>query len=214
MLLIYSPLLRYNSISDQLFYLSHRFKSQNGNMAYPGKLMMNSVTGHQYKFIQTSRDTAGELLEMEVTYKAHLKEPPPHYHPYQSEEFTILSGELTVNKNGKTEVYKSGDQFRIPANEIHSMWNDSHQPAIVNWKITPALNSEYLFETTVGLANEGKTNTEGLPSLLQLAVMLPYFESVFRTVKPPYAWQKIIFNLLAPIARMKGYEPFYKKYIN
>ena len=61
MLLIYSPLLRYNSISDQLFYLSHRFKSQNGNMAYPGKLMMNSVTGHQYKFIQTSSDTAGEL---------------------------------------------------------------------------------------------------------------------------------------------------------
>ena len=114
----------------------------------------------------------------------------------------------------KPKYIKSADQFRITANEIHSMWNDSDQPAIANWKITPALNSQYLFETTVGLANEGKTNTEGLPSLLQLAVMLPYFASVFRTVKPPYAWQKAIFNLLAPIARMKGYEPFYKKYIH
>ncbi len=183
-------------------------------MAYKGKLMMNSVTGHQYKFIQTSGDTDGKLLEMEVTYKAHLKAPPPHYHPYQSEEFTILSGVLTVRMYGKTKSYKSGDRFLVPTNEIHSMWNESDKPTLVNWKVTPALNSEQLFETTVGLANDGKTNSEGSPSLLQLAVTLPYFAHVFRTVRPPYSLQRMIFALLTPIARAKGYHPFYKKYID
>lgn len=183
-------------------------------MAYKGKLMMNSITGHQYKFIQTSGDTEGKLLEMEVTYKAHLKEPPPHYHPQQSEEFTILSGQLVVRMKGKTRSYKPGERFLVPANEVHSMWNESAQPATVNWKVTPALNSEQLFETTTGLANDGKTNTDGLPSLLQLAVTLPYFSNVFRTVKPPYGIQRIVFTLLGPIARLKGYQPYYKKYIN
>lgn len=39
-------------------------------MAYKGKTIFNSKTKIETKFLQTSKDTNGQLLEMETTYPA------------------------------------------------------------------------------------------------------------------------------------------------
>lgn len=183
-------------------------------MAIVGKTITNLKTGQSYHFIQTARSSGGSLLEMESVYGPFSTEPPLHAHPYQEEYFKILSGEITVRLGDNIKTLKEGDELYIPPKANHAMWNTTDKPAAVNWKVMPALNSEYLFETITGLANDNKTGTGGKPSLLQLVLTANKFSDVFRSAKPPFIIQKMIFYLLTPFAYLAGKKPVYKKYID
>ena len=60
-----------------------------------------------------------------------------------------------------------------------------------------------------GLAQDGKLNEKGLPSLWQIAVTVPYFGDEIRLTNPPWALQRVLFGLLSPVGRMLGYRPEY-----
>ncbi|MBI1224827.1 MAG: cupin domain-containing protein [Bacteroidetes bacterium] len=171
------------------------------------KTIFNSKTGHRYELIRTPEETKGELLEMRAFYPPNSSEPPAHFHPLQTEVFKILSGELTVRKEGKVKKYKAGEGFTVPPNMVHSMWNDTGEETAVQWNISPALNSVQFFETLANLANAGKTNERGKPSLLQAAMMMQYFSPEMQLAKPPRWVQKPVFGLLASIAGLLGYRP-------
>ncbi len=49
----------------------------------------------------------------------------------------------------------------------------------------PALKIDRFFESYFGLGQDGKLNEEGMLSLLQLAVLVPYFGEEIRLVRPP-----------------------------
>ncbi len=55
---------------------------------------------------------------------------------------------------------KAGDRLHIPAKTPHAMWNNGPAIAVTNWQVRPALNMEHFFETTIGLAADGKTNAQ------------------------------------------------------
>ena len=183
-------------------------------MAFQNKIIRNSKTGQDIRFLQTAKETNGELLEMESTFSEYSKEPAPHYHPYQEENFTVLSGELTIRMNGELKVLKQGESIHIPRNKAHSMWNNSPVKTVVNWKVQPAMNTDQLLETATGLANNGKTNNNGMPNILQVALMANKFSDVFRLASPPFALQKIVFSILSPLAYVCGYRSSYKEYID
>lgn len=183
-------------------------------MAYKGKRISNPVTGQDLLFLQTATDTAGRLLEIESTYHAASKEPVAHYHPNQDEDFTVLQGVLTVRLNGTLRELKAGDALHIPKTAVHSMWNASAEKTVVNWKVRPALDTEHLLETGTGLAADGKLLQNGQPPLLQVALLAQRFSPVFRLAKPPILLQKILFALLAPVARLRGYHAVYQKYLD
>lgn len=183
-------------------------------MAYKNKTICNPKTRQDIKFLQTGKDTDGKLLEMEATYNEHSKEPTAHYHPYQVEDFTVLLGELTVRIDGQLKVLKQGDKLNIPINKGHSMWNNSDNKTVVNWKVQPAMDTENLLETATGLANDGKTNDDGMPNILQVALMANKYADVFRLSIPPFVAQKILFIILTPFAYMFGHKPTYKKYLD
>lgn len=183
-------------------------------MAYQNKILRNPKTQQEIRFLQTAKDTGGQLLEMESTYNLHSPEPPPHYHPYQAEDFIIVSGEMTVRINGQVRVLKQGDTLHVPANTVHSMWNDTGQKAVVNWKVRPALDTEHFFETFTGLAIDGKTNDTGMPPFLQVALLVNKYDRVFRLAKPPFPVQKILFSLVTPFAYLKGYKSSYPEYLD
>jgi quercetin dioxygenase-like cupin family protein len=183
-------------------------------MAYKNKVINNSKTGQSIWFMQTAKDTDGKLLEMESTFAPHSKEPPPHYHPLQDEDFKVIKGTITVKINEEQKNLKQGDQLHIPANTVHSMWNASEEITIVNWKVQPALNTEALFETVTGLANDGKTNENGLPGFLQAALLMNKYSAVYRPASPSYVIQKIVFGLAAPVAWLFGLKAVYNKYLD
>jgi quercetin dioxygenase-like cupin family protein len=175
-------------------------------MAIKGKEIKNEKTGQRIKFIQTTADTSGSYLEMIATYENKSLEPPTHYHPRQEEYIEIISGEVTVRMNGELEVLGAGHQLCIAKNTSHAMWNNNIEPAVVRWKVVPALETERFLETVTGLANEGKTGPDGKPGLLQIALTAKRFSHVFRLDRPPYFLQSILFSLLTPIAYIFGYD--------
>ncbi len=177
-------------------------------------MISNPGSGQTIRFIQTGRDTGGRLLEMESVYSSHSKEPVAHYHPQQEEEFTVEEGTISVRLNGELRILQQGEQLVIPANTVHSMWNHSDQQSRVNWKVRPALDTEYLLETGMGLAADGKVNENGLPSVLQTALLMFRYKQVYRLAKIPYVIQLILFGILSPFAKLVGYRSVYKKYID
>ncbi len=183
-------------------------------MAYPGKKISNRQSGQSILFLQTAKDTEGQLLEMETVYSPLSNEPAPHFHPYQDELFTVVSGELTVRINGSTTTLTPGQQIKIPRNTIHSMWNHSSRLTVVNWKVMPALETEEFLENAMGLAHDGKINNNGMPTLLQVALMAKRYEAEFRLAKPSLLVQKLLFTVLQPFALLAGLKPSYKKYID
>jgi quercetin dioxygenase-like cupin family protein len=182
-------------------------------MAYTNKIVINSVTGQRIKFLKTGKDTGGKLLEIESTYRPHSKEPPLHYHPYQEEDFVIMKGQMTVRLGSKILLLSEGNTLHVPANTVHSMWNNSASPAVINWRIQPALNTEYFLETANGLASD-KKRRKRINSLLQRSLIANKYSKVFRLSRPSFVVQKIFFILLTPIALLIGYRASYKKYFD
>jgi quercetin dioxygenase-like cupin family protein len=183
-------------------------------MAYKNKIIHNVKTGQDICFLKTSKDTNGTLLEMEAIFSAHSREPVAHYHPSQEEDFTVLAGELTVRINGQLKVLQAGDRLHIAPNEVHAMWNNADEKTMVNWEVRPAINTEYFIETLTGLAADNKTDEDGIPGILQIALTANKFSNVFRMAKPSYTVQKIVFKLLTPFAYLAGYKPTYKQYLD
>ncbi|MBA2713164.1 MAG: cupin domain-containing protein [Rubrobacteraceae bacterium] len=134
---------------------------------------------------------------------------PEHVHPFQESGFEIISGSLRLRVAGEEQSLRAGESTTIPANTPHYFWNDGGEEAhSIQW-FRPALKIDRFFESFFGLAQDGKLNDKGLPSLLQLAVSVPYFGDEIRLTSPPWPVQRATFGLLGPLGRMLGYEAEY-----
>ena len=66
-----------------------------------------------------------------------------------------------------------------------------------------------MIETLFGLAQQGHADAKGMPHPLQLALFATEFSDVLEFRKPPPAVQRMIFGVLTPIARRRGYRATY-----
>ncbi len=60
-------------------------------MAHQGDIIENRVTGERVTFLQTSKDTSGELLQLDWTLKPNGFLPGAHTHLHQEERESISS---------------------------------------------------------------------------------------------------------------------------
>jgi mannose-6-phosphate isomerase-like protein (cupin superfamily) len=183
-------------------------------MAIANKVIHNPATGQTIRFHKTSRETDGALLEMESIFNPFSKEPPPHYHPFQKEHFIVLEGRIHMRVNGAVTELIKGAEIEIPANAIHSMWNPFTKKAKLAWKVEPAMNTEYLLETGMGLAANGRVGKKGTPAFLQSILLLKYYRNVYRLAKPSYFIQRLLVIVLSPLAWLVGYKAVYKQYLD
>ncbi len=183
-------------------------------MAYPGKQIHNPITRQSIQFLKTAQDTGGQLLEMVTTYDSHSAPPSAHYHPYQEEDFVVLEGQVTVQIGKENKVLNAGDTLHIPRNTVHAMWNAGDEKAVVNWQVRPAMDTEYLLETGMGLAAAGKTDQRGRLHRMQAIMTGARFASVYRLPQPPYWEQLILFTLIRPIAWLRGFRATYPEYLD
>lgn len=171
--------------------------------------MENPGSGQRLIFRKTAQDTGGELLEVESVYtKPTSSRPPVHYHPRQEERFEVLSGRLNILVDGQERTLEEGEILIVPPGVPHEMWAPE-AGARVNWQTRPALKTEAFFETVWGLAKDGKVNDKGVPNLLQLALIAREYEDEFRLASPPWAVQRALFGLLAPVGKLLGYHVRY-----
>jgi mannose-6-phosphate isomerase-like protein (cupin superfamily) len=174
--------------------------SKGGRMAKAGSKVLDSE-GYGLIFRQTSRDTNGELLEMDAFYRPQGKLPPPHHHPAQEEHFEVLDGVFRVHLGDEIRDVHPGDTFIVPMGVTHAMHNIAAEKGHLRWQTRPALNSEGFFEAVWTMETADHPAKRGIGQLLRLAVI---FEEYDNEVRLSNKVQRTVLKILAVFAKMVG----------
>jgi quercetin dioxygenase-like cupin family protein len=186
-------------------------------VAKAGDIIENPVTGERIIFLETTQETNGELLRFEDVLPPGFF-LPEHFHPHQEERHEVLSGTLRGRVGGQERDYAEGEKVVGPAGVPHAWRNlssEEEELRIIS-EIRPPLAFETIFETTFGLARDGKTTKQGIPkNPLQLAVLVDEMRGMFYYSRVPVAVQEAFLALLAVVAsvgRLLGYKARYPEY--
>jgi len=181
-------------------------------MATAGEEIYNPVQQDRVVYQMTARDTGGASLRLEL-FVSPRGGNPLHVHPRQEEYFKALSGTLGVQVGEERRSLGEGEEAVVAPGTPHRWWNDTDEEAHVLVELRPALNTETFFETVYGLARDGKTDEDGVPSLLQQAVTLTGInKGEIYLAWPPIPVQKVFLAALAPVGRLLGYRDHYPRY--
>jgi quercetin dioxygenase-like cupin family protein len=171
-------------------------------MAHEGQEIVNPRTGQRMRFVELRP----ERLLLESFSPASREREPEHIHPKQESGAEVVSGTLTFQVDGDVRRVRAGETIVIPAGARHAFWNDG--PGEAHWVgyFTPALEIASFFETLFALAQRGELDDKGMPSPMQLAVLVPEFGDEIRPTRPPWPVLRAVASTLAPIARRRGHR--------
>ena len=174
-------------------------------MAHTGQTLENPASGERITFRQTSANTGGELLAIDLELPANRRVPGgQHIHPKQEERFEVVEGTMRFRMGRKRVVAGPGEVVVVPPGQKHDFANVGDDDALVRVEVRPALKMEQLFETAVGLAEQGRTMLGGIPRPLDLALFTQEFEDEVQGAFPPRWLQRIVLAPLAWLARRRG----------
>ncbi|MDO1444735.1 cupin domain-containing protein [Rhodocytophaga aerolata] len=162
------------------------------------EVLHNPHTGDKLIFLQDAASTGGTFLEVEAIYQPSKEFAPEHFHPFQQEEFTVLSGKLMTNINGTIREYTAGESFTIPAGTPHGMYNAGTEEARFRWKISPAFGTELFFKKVYQAANQPKQ-----PGLADMLWIIKDFQKEIVFTKIPPRLQPFIFRFILPLLRKR-----------
>lgn len=173
-------------------------------MAYTGQVVENPVSGERITFRETAADTNGELVAIDLELPPDGHVPAMHVHPIQEERFEVTSGTMRFRRGREKVIAKPGELVVVPPGVRHDFANAGDDRAHLRVEIRPALKMEQLFETTVALAEEGRTLGNGLPKPLELALFTREFEREVQAPFPPPSLVRILLAPLAWLAKKRG----------
>jgi quercetin dioxygenase-like cupin family protein len=182
-------------------------------MSKAGDVYENPVTGERAVVRVGTDETGGELLVVDLYVRPGGAVIGEHHHPAVEERFTALRGQISFRVAGQAGVAEPGRTLLVPGGVSHSWWNASPEEAVVRIEVRPAARFEAMIVNAFGLAQDGRVDRRGMPGLLQLALFAREFDDVMRFTSPPRWAQRILFGLLAPLARLLGYRGSYPEYL-
>ena len=159
----------------------------------------NAKTGQRLLFIRPIDFGPKETLHIRATYPAFSVEPPVHFHPKQTEYFSVLEGQLNVRINNQIHIVKTGGVVTVLPNQHHSMWNSSDKEAVVDWRVEPAMQTESFLRMMTKVANGPGVNQLGMPNPLKSLYILSMFSDTIRLPGVPDAAAQILNVLLSPV---------------
>jgi quercetin dioxygenase-like cupin family protein len=90
-------------------------------MIRTGDVLHNPVTGELIRFVKAAADTNAEYVVVDVVVEPNGCVAAAHCHPYQTETFEVLEGEVTFKVGGKRIVAKAGETLAVaPAQRTSS----------------------------------------------------------------------------------------------
>lgn len=191
-------------------------------MLKAGDVIENPVMGLRVLFCKTARDTNGAFVEVEYFNKPFTGKgaAPAHLHPTMTERFEILRGTARYRLGKEEREAQADDMLIFPRGVPHlHPWNSSadelhmRQTTIPDQPDITALEaSTQSILTLFGLARDGKVSKNGLPNLLQLAVIVHSVMPYAYLDGMPIHMQEIVFGSLAAVGRLLGYRASYPRY--
>jgi mannose-6-phosphate isomerase-like protein (cupin superfamily) len=176
------------------------------------KTVNNPAIGHSVTFLQTADQTNGDLLQILYAVAKPETKPaiPPHIHLHCSERFEVVEGCLGIILDGEQQSLGPGEEVHIPPRSAHTFWNAGEGQLRFITDVRPPGKLQTYWETVFGLAQDGKVNENGIPNLLQLAVLAPIADSYPPNV--PLPLMKLVILALGGIGRLLGYRERYPQY--
>jgi quercetin dioxygenase-like cupin family protein len=179
-----------------------------------GEVYENPATGIRAVIQVGTEETEGERVVVDLYVRKCGAGSVLHMHPVIHERLTVVSGRVGLALNGVISIAEVGSTIEIPPGQAHRWWNAGIYEAQVRMDIQPAARFEDLMRNLIGLAQDGKTDTTGMPNLLQLALLAREFKDVIRFLKPSRFVQEVFFSMLVPLARLLGYKGSYSTYLS
>lgn len=180
-----------------------------------GEVYYNPRCAETVVIRQPAAVTGGQRTIMDVYARPGGAVLGEHVHPFSEERFTLVRGRLRFSIGGRAVTLdEPGQSILIQPGIKHRWWNSSGTESyhICEVRNNSARWEELVLRQLFGLAQEGKTNPEGMPRLLQQAVTTLEYADVVRFTKVSWLLQSAAFRILAPLARSLGYRGCYAAY--
>jgi hypothetical protein len=175
-------------------------------MAYKDECIYNPVTGERIMFLQTAEDSDGGLLQILLNSKPNNYIGPSLIHPIQEVRLLVRSGTMRIKVNEEEQQLSIGQEHVVPRSTPYTWWNGGNDELVTLIEFKPALQTEDYYTSLFALAKAGKTNQQGVPNLLQTAVMARKYRYEVFLAKPSVATQKLLLNSIAWLGMLLGYH--------
>lgn len=178
------------------------------------RTIYNPIIGDKVTFLETSEETGGERVTVEVELAPGGKNGL-HYHTTYREHFEVIKGELGLQAGKEILYLRRGGTADVALYVRHLFFNPSKkEPVTFRVTISPAGGFEDTLRIAYGLAADGRVDKKGIPlKFSHLAVLLDIGETYLPFM--PYWFQHRLFRYLGKRARRKGVmkelEPYFKR---
>jgi len=164
-------------------------------------------SGESYVRMEVTLHPGTDTADADLAHHRTLFDiPDRHVHPKQEERFEVIRGEYAIERDGTEHRLTPGDELVVPAGTPHTQRNPTDDPIRVAHEHRPPLNSPAIYESFHALAQTGRTDDEGMPGLLQTAVVVDEYPDHTYRPSPAVPVQKALFGVLAAVGRLAGYE--------
>jgi quercetin dioxygenase-like cupin family protein len=180
-----------------------------GDMVERGAVLRNAFNGETFIFCHPLDDPKVAAFDIVLEQGGSGgADALVHIHPLADETFIVKSGRLKVVIAGKAQVLEPGQSAIVPRGVAHYFVNANAGPTEATVKLEPAQQHLRFF------ANFGRVTAKwpnwfskkGAPHFLLIALTFNAYRDHLYVAGPPVFLQKLIFALLAPIARLRGYR--------
>jgi quercetin dioxygenase-like cupin family protein len=180
-----------------------------------GDVIWNPLTGEKAMIVESAGQTGGARLVADVAVEAGGFVPGgEHVHDHLAEHVEVRAGRITFVLDGKERTLAAGEQLTVAPGTWHRWWNAAQDEVRVRVGIEPPMRFEEAILVLWGLCADGHTNAEGRPSPLLGALLATRYRREVRFRQPPDAVQRLLFPLLAALARRRGLERTVDRYLD
>lgn len=180
-------------------------------MATKGQKIVDAQTGDVLEFIQTAKDTGGKLVKVKWIIKPGGIKLVKHMHPAFDETFEVISGKLSWEEDDRKGVIGTGESITLKKGHNHNHNNlETNEDLVMYQTFSPALETDDFAETIGWLSANGRWKN-GQPEFLQAMLWQRTLQCKTYLAAIPVPVQDALSLLLAPVAKMLGYKPFYHK---
>jgi len=157
-------------------------------------------TGESIEFDEAASDS--ERLVWEQWRPANHDPPPLHHHPTTEERFAVHEGTLVVRVDGEVVRLEPGEELTIPPGTSHTSYTAGESARFERAVSPPGQWREFQTERFAYAHAVGPLS--GVGGLLQTALWLRTYPDVLVLERPPRAVQRVLFPVLASVARATG----------
>jgi mannose-6-phosphate isomerase-like protein (cupin superfamily) len=179
-----------------------------------GQVFENPVTGERVVLLTDPDEHPEGVLVAHLFVRPGGRVATAHFHPTLTERFHVLRGEVGFLIEDRERVLGPGEAAEVGPGVRHDWWQVGPDEAQVVVEVDPGTRFVEMIGTLFGLARDGKASSKGLPGPLQLAATARAYRDVMVIASPPEPVQRLVFGLLAPVARLLGRRPMYPEYVS